>query len=392
MDKQQKNFIGLLSAAIGGKPFVPDAPDYPGIIALAQYHGVTNLLSYAIAPLPKELQPEEALKKYLKRHSYASTTREVLQEKEFLLIREAFSKESIRALPLKGAVIKHLYPRPEMRHMSDVDLLISPEDRLQVRGCLEQLGFRAERFGLGDTDDYFGPNGIKYELHHDLSEESFNNKSCSFVSGLLALSEGDPKQGFLTLSNEAHYVYVLCHFIKHFLNGGIGVRQVMDVYLCRREWSFDEPRLQQLLKDLELGIFAENLEQLASHWFNGGEENEITRELGDYIMGSGVFGREDQKVADRLLKGENGKNRRTYLRTRLFPSYKTMCFYYPSLKKLPILLPFYWVWRILYALLFRRGKLRNELATVGETDQSALHRRASFYQRCGLNVYKDEKG
>ena len=59
---------------------------------------------------------------------------------------------------------------------------------------------------------------------------------------------------------------------------------------------------------------------------------------------------------------------------------------YPLLRKLPILLPFFWIWRSIYALIFRGGKLKEEVGAVSETNQQLLQKRLDFYHRCGINI------
>ncbi len=383
-----ENLLRLLRAVIRNERCTLSEPDYTAILGLSQIHCVSNMLYYATPLLAPDQVPAQNLCRYMKEFTYATAAREAIQQKELNLIFAEFEKKRISVLPLKGCVIKQLYPKPDMRYMTDTDLLIGAEDAGSVRSILENLGYDVLRFDNGATDIYRSPEGMNYELHRDLSEEGFNKASCDFLKELHSRGRpGNDKNHMLELPPEEHYAYILCHFVKHFLDGGIGLRQVMDVYFCRKKWKFDEKKLARLLGKLELSEFAATLELLAENWFDDGAGNKVTQELGRYILESGAFGKEEQKVADRMLKEEKGKNKAAYIFSRLFPNFKTMSFYYPMLKKLPVLLPIFWVWRMLYALLFRRRKLGKEIATVNETDSSVLQERAAFYQRCGLKIY-----
>ena len=386
MEQYIPDFILLLRNALLHEKTPADIPLDQCLLLQAQKHGVANLLYYGI----QGMNVAPATVKLLKEFAYAAAVREAIQQKELEAIFDEFESKRISVLPLKGCVIKQLYPKPEMRYMSDMDLLIRPEDAGKVREILESLDYEVFRFDNGATDIYRSPDGMNYELHRDLSEEGYNAASKSFLEELLSmawLSEG--KSCILELPPEEHYAYILCHFVKHLLDGGIGVRQVMDIHICRKNWSFDEEKLTELLEKLELIEFTATLELLAESWFGNAEGNEVTEELGQYILGSGVFGKEEQRVADRMLKEERKKSKASYIFSRLFPSYKIMSFYYPVLKKIPVLLPVFWAWRMIYALLFRRRKLGKEISTVSETDRSALQERAAFYQRCGLKVYTE---
>lgn len=387
MEKEQ--LITLLAVALGSPRQDVEKRNLFESLPLAQAHGVANMLYYALPQLPEEQQPKEAERRLLKELAYAAAAREALQQRELDAIFARFEAEHIAVLPLKGCVIKQLYPKPEMRYMSDTDLLFDPAQAASVRTVLEELGYTNYRFAQGETDLYFSPMRMNYELHRSLQNEGFNENSRRFLGGLLSCAR--PKEGckhILELPKEEHYAYLLCHFVKHLLNGGIGVRQVMDIYICRHGWSFDEERLAALFRELELTDFAATLERLADHWFGSGAGDDVTDELGAYILGSGTFGTDEQRVADRMLKEQKKPNRACYVLRRVFPPFELMSFYFPRLKKLPFLLPFYWVLRIFRGIFCRKRKLSNEIDTVFRTTDETLKERTAFYRRCGLKVYE----
>lgn len=65
----------------------------------------------------------------------------------------------IPVLVLKGAALAYLvYPRPELRPMRDLDLLVRPEDTPRARAVLHQIGFR-----VAAARDFVLPAG-----HHHL--------------------------------------------------------------------------------------------------------------------------------------------------------------------------------------------------------------------------------
>ena len=54
---------------------------------------------------------------------------------------EAFDAEGIAYMPLKGCLMKRLYPSPELRPMGDADILIRPEQYERIRLVVEKLGY-----------------------------------------------------------------------------------------------------------------------------------------------------------------------------------------------------------------------------------------------------------
>ncbi|MGM9553387.1 MAG: nucleotidyltransferase family protein [Faecousia sp.] len=384
----EEQLILLLAAALGERILSADGVKVLDCLPLAQKHGVANMLYYALPYLPAELQPTESERRLLKELAYAAAAREAVQERELDALLARFEAERIPVLPLKGCILKTLYPKPEMRYMSDVDLLFDAKQAARVREVMQDLGYETVNFEQGDTDFYVSPTRLNYELHRSLRDESFNEGSRRFLEALL--SSAKPQEGktyILELPQEAHYAYLLCHFVKHLINGGIGVRQVMDIYICKHGWSLDEKKCGTLLEQLELTEFAATLERLAECWFGGREGDAVTDELGAYIFGSGTFGTDKQRVADRILREQEKNNRVLYVLRRVFLPYKTMCAYFPSLKKVPFLLPFYWIFRILRGIFCRNQKLSEEINTVFRTTDEAVSERAAFYRRCGLKIY-----
>lgn len=386
MERQERNFIALLSQAVQPKQMsVLQEPSYADILKLADSHAVSSLLYPA---LKKHLPMGDPVLAEMKRNSFSAATRESIQEKELSQIFAACRDRKIPVLPLKGCVIKSLYPYPELRFMSDADLLIRAEDREAMRTVMEGLGHRFHKVDAGDTDVYISPLHMNYEIHVELSEEGFSEQSRAFTGKLLELAHpGSHNPYLLELPPEEHYIYILCHFIKHFIYGGVGVRQLTDLFICYHRWELDSSKIDALLRDLELTQFHDRIKALWEHWFSGKEADEVTDSLGTYILHSGVFGNEHQRSTDRILSEGQEKS---YILARLFPSFKIMKGYFPWLKKLPFLLPFAWIWRAIRAVLFRRDKLSTELKAMKETDEDALEQRRTFYRRCGLKVYSKD--
>ena len=386
---EKPELLRLLSLVLHNTDMKPEPFDFPRCISQAAPHGVANMIYFAAAKLPENLQPDAKIQKTLTALFYNGLTRDTIQNREMDELQEQFEKRKISMLPLKGYVIKNLYPESCMRTMSDTDILIRADQALQAKNIFEELGFSfCGSNGSGNTDFYVSSAQMQYEVHKDLEPEGARSEDRNFLKNLLSYGEPLPgKQCILRLPAEEHYIYILCHFIKHFLGHGIGIRQVMDVYLCRTQWNFDEQKLNTLLETMHLRIFSEHLERLARFWFEDGEPDEMTEPLGDYIFNSGVFGNMENWVPNHMLKVQSQK--KNYTMDRLFPSYATMCFYYPSLKKAPVLLPICWCRRIFRAVFHGRKKLARELSAARNTDEEVLKERASFYQNCGLDVFEN---
>ena len=384
MEKQERNLIALMDLAVNGRMRAVDQPDYPRLLTLARKPHVDNLLYQAVKKLPPSQQPQPQFLSALRKLAYAAAARDALQEKEREQVLAAFDGAGVRVLPLKGSCLKRIYPSPEMRHMSDTDLLIAPSQAQQAHRILEGLHFTAQHSNDENTDLYRSEGGFSLELHKSLAGEGMNQTGRDYLVGLMDLaqpvSEGS---AVLILPDVEHYTYLICHALKHFLGGGTGIRTILDLWLCRKYWAMDDTVLQERLRKLGLDVFAARLEELGQVWFGDRENDEFTDALGDYLFGSGAYGSFGNK-AENLFLGRSGSRRFAYWRRRIFPPRKVMSGYFPVLKKAPILLPFFWFWRWIQTLTQRREKLKTELRTVSAADEAQAQRKREFYRQCGV--------
>ena len=109
-----------------------------------------------------------------------------------------------------------------------------------------------------------------------------------------------------------------------------------------------------MLKENNLFKFYEGLSALSKVWFGNEEHNAVTKEMQDFILQGGVYGTLEQNLA--MSQNRRG-GKAGHLFSKIFLSYKAMKVYYPSLKKCPILFPFYQV-RRWFRILFCGGKKR----------------------------------
>jgi hypothetical protein len=150
------------------------------------------------------------------------------------------------------------------------------------------------------------------------------------------------------------------HFAKHYRDSGIGIKHLIDIKLYLEQNELDYEYLQQQLEKLKLWEFFNNVKKTIAVWFDGLESDEITCAITDKILLGGAFGTKEAYNTSAALKQrkQGQKNVRTSrFLISVFPPYKNMCLLFPSLKKVPLLLPFYWVWRVIYTAFNKKGTL-----------------------------------
>ena len=133
---------------------------------------------------------------------------------------EKLAEQGIEYIPVKGYVIKNLYPEPELRTMSDIDILIQEKDRLKTDEILKNLGY--ERQGLGSNVWTYKRGMVTFEIHINLAGKKYWNDVdyIGYFSGLFQKSHpiGDKTERHLTL--EDHFLFLCFHLAKHLCSTG----------------------------------------------------------------------------------------------------------------------------------------------------------------------------
>ena len=94
---------------------------------MAQKHNL-ECISYDGAVQIAGEKDAEVMQKW-KRRRQMCTAQSMMQQREAEILFETLTKNGVRILPLKGIVLKKIYPRPEYRQMTDIDILADEENR-----------------------------------------------------------------------------------------------------------------------------------------------------------------------------------------------------------------------------------------------------------------------
>lgn len=266
-------------------------------------------------------------------------------------IRRVLSEAKIPFIPLKGSVIRKYYPEPWQRTSCDIDVLVKEKDADKASKVLaERLQYKINEKGQHDVS-LFSPSNIHVELHFKLMDIEF--KQVSVLRDIWNGGEITPVSGYeYRMSKELFLLYHIYHMAKHFVHGGCGIKPFIDLWIIKNKVGFDEEKAQKMLQESGLLAFFERSTDLVNVWLEGKEHSEITQEMEDYVLQGGVYGTLEQQLAMSQNK-KGGKFR--HLLSKIFLSYEQMRVYYPSVKKCPILFPFYQV-RRWFRILFCGGR------------------------------------
>lgn len=333
--------IRLLGALLRGEtaPELPEECSYEQVFALAKRHSVAGMAYYAAETLNSP--PAGELAAAWRQLRDKALVKDITQLTELEALSAAFTAGGVRFLPLKGCIIKGLYPQTDMRTMSDIDVLIDPENAARARDIMLSLGYSCEHFDYEHHDVYFKPPVMNVEVHRELMGADGREFEVVFSDpwGMC----GKPDGLRYEFCADAFFAYILAHAIKHMDEGGTGIRTVMDVWVClNSEMPIDREKVLTMLEPSGKSGRARLLIGLSEVWFGERSHTEQTLALEQYILGSGTYGNVTNMISNDMQR--TGK--KTYVLRLIFPTFEHMKRQYPVLKKAPVLLPFCWVVRL----------------------------------------------
>ena len=155
----------------------------------------------------------------------------------------------------------------------------------------------------------------------------------------------------MEMTEEGFYLNIICHLADHFVRGGVGVRFVLDIWVCRhlRKSQPDRSFVESELQRFGLLKFTQNLEALAEHWFGSGESNDLLDELGNYFLTSGSHGIAQRAMLNAVTLSDGG-NQRSALLAKVFYPRGELEDRFPWCKGKPYLLPAAWCVRAFRAV------------------------------------------
>ena len=392
--KERSFFIKMLSDHLTGQQTTdPGNIDWMEVANLARSHQVDGILYRQCKEyLPKEIKQSLA-------SAYVATLLSFVNRKKALdEVTEALNNEGITFFEVKGFKIAQYYPIPELRTMGDCDLIIHRSEMPSAIAVMRNLGYSG--IDNDHTHDWdCNKNDITFELHDWLvqnvehtqpdQEAFFNEHFDEYVH------EGILDWNF-------HFLYLLMHLRKHFMNTGVGIRQFVDIAVFLHQgpalnWQWIESRLEEL----RLLKFAQSCFTLIHNWFGVDSpiegallDDDFSEKVTEKILDNGVFGfqnESNQGNYERNVLIKSGKylfaNRLKLLIQKTFPPYSNMRAY-PGTNYVdgrPYLLPVAWFHRfILYKRRHGEKSTIRRIVNGSLTRQERLNEQKYYFDNMGL--------
>lgn len=348
MDIEQKGIFLLIKSALTGEKFdLPAGFDFDKACHIAKMHGASALIYYGALNCGFDANSAQMQNLF-----FMTATHISVNERQLFMIKkifDAFEKNAIDYLPLKGITLQKFYPKAGMRVMGDADILIRTEQYSEIKEIMLSLGFKAGE--VSDHEIKWSHESLFVELHSKLIPSYNTDYYEYFGDGWQLAKEKDGTDYRYKMVAEDELIYLFTHFAKHYRDTGIGIKHFLDIWVfLQNHKSMNTDYIENELKKLRLYDFYVNVLNTFYVWFGNCAANEKTELITRVIFKSGASGNYESAVLSSALKvSKNSKKvpRIQKIYKTIFKPFDIMCKKYDILKKCPVLLPVFWIANIL---------------------------------------------
>ena len=344
--------ITALRCGITGEKIPFEEPDAELWLRFAKHHQIAGLLLYSL--MEAGFSSDAEICKKLFSAALAELVVHERQRAAFSEVFAAFEGQGISYMPLKGSLMKELYPKPELRTMSDADVLIKTSDRNKIDEILLGLGY--EKAYESDHEIVWKNKNITLELHKHLIP-SYNKQYYKYFINVWERSE-KVTENRRKLRDDDEFLFTFTHFAKHYRDGGIGMKHFMDLWLLLEKRPLDLDYIHTELEKIGLAVFFKNVHNALRLCFgNGGAEDEASALIIDTVLDSGAYGKKEDRKNASAVRNAGGhkvgsvRGKISVLFSLAFPRRSAIWDKYPFLKKSAVLLPVAWGLRAFTAIL-----------------------------------------
>lgn len=239
-------FFALLRVGLSGEDcnFKLTAEEWSAVYNMAHKQALTGVIYTAISKTSTDYQPPLGLAMQWMSEAEAIRGLNQLQNQEAARLTKLFADAGRKSVILKGQANARLYRDPLSRQPGDIDIWVDG-GKESVLALLKQLGLLQGELGRTPLDGKatasyhhihlpVNENGVVVEVHFRPSSGNYNPITNRRLQRWL---EKNIESGILFA-----LMMQLAHIQRHFLNGGIGLRQICDYYWLLQNSSKEERR------------------------------------------------------------------------------------------------------------------------------------------------------
>lgn len=284
---------------------------------------------------------------------------------------------------LKGFFFAQLYSEPDFRISGDIDLYVDEENEETVVDILKKYDYNCSKRLKKEYHRECMNNSVGLlELHVSLYDSYckdvwFNGIVDKPTEPLVDIETNDGYK-YTVLGYIDNYIFSVLHFIKHFIGGGVGIRQLMDIMLLAKKYKnqIDVKRHRELMCNMHFDTLMDVMSYISINHLGFNKEDlifckdnsdysKVADDILDIIEDGGLFGQYSSELDDfsqiytEMCLRKKGDGYTNYIKKNLkengfmnsiFVSSDQLSDKYIYAKKTPILLPIAWIHRLIAAI------------------------------------------
>ena len=283
IDKNVLDLIYLVSCAVNNK--IPDmalveAMNLNAVYDVAAKHMLAVSVAMALESAGyKDDRSQKTVAMALRRT--------IIFENALKSLKKAFEEQNIWFMPLKGAVLKDLYPKFGMREFADYDILFDASREDDVHAIMIELGYSIKHSGSHYHKVYCKHPFLVFEMHTALFSNLHYEIIHKYYQNIEQRLIGDGWEK--KFNREDMYLYLIAHEYKHYSYSGTGLRSMVDTYLYLNSQKMDMDYVAAEAEKLGIADFERQNRSLSLHLFGEGELTASEQDMLDYSISSGAF-------------------------------------------------------------------------------------------------------
>lgn len=365
-------FLYLLMCGVEGKP--PSSEllremNMEDVYQISVYHTL-SAMTYMVLEKGQDILEGEVFKNWKKEKDKA-IRKNILLDRERERIFAFMEEQGIWHMPLKGIILKEMYPAFGMRQMADNDILYDSNFQNPLCIWMKEQGYKVISCGRGNHDVYEKKPVYNYEMHTALYGGEHNLVWITYYENIKEKLIADKKKKYsFHFTDEDFYIYIITHIYKHFAGSGIGIRSLLDVYiyLQAKEAIMNWDYINEELKKVQVSDFEGKVRHLSQKVFSK-ELQKLTKkeeELLKYFLYSGTYGTLENHVQHRLDQFETDK--KGYIIKRLVPDEEFYKNYVPFVYEHKWSRPFFIIFRLVRGLFRKDRRIMKEIKALKKAE------------------------
>lgn len=383
----------LLAAIINQKPLqsMRKHVRWESVLDISEYQEIVNIVYVGLLGIEKNIS-EDCSDRFYQEYKKSLLLYETYEKVEEV-IKWQLARNNIKAVFLLGLGECEMYPKPEMAHIRQIEILVDKKDLPRINRIMLDMDYEQKEEATCSGILFVRIPGVRIVFYGSLPIE--NKVIERYFSGPIDRFRCiEPYTSIHMLSNEEEYLYRVARMVELYITGRLKIRDILDLWQYRKLLGelFRWKTVKELLERAGWEEFESQADILGTLWFGEDAEQQygLALELEEYIMS---HGRENRHLDEALLPYEKirldfywrNRDKEWALRKQawMFPTREYMMRFFPILEKHPFFLVFCWMirdWRFFRRICANKCKkagfrLRVRLSDLQEKLKGMIRRK-----------------